>query len=71
MIIIDNITKAFDGIYALENLTIKIERGEIFGLVGPNGAGKTTTIRMIAGLLEPDEGSISVIFPTAHSCMKN
>jgi ABC-2 type transport system ATP-binding protein len=60
MIIIDNITKAFDGIYALENLTIKIERGEIFGLVGPNGAGKTTTIRMIAGLLEPDEGSISV-----------
>lgn len=60
MIIIDNITKAFDGTYALKNLSIKIDRGEVFGLVGPNGAGKTTTIRMMAGLLEPDEGSISI-----------
>ncbi|MDQ3023828.1 MAG: ABC transporter ATP-binding protein, partial [bacterium] len=47
---------------AVDGLTLEIERGEIFGLLGANGAGKTTTIKMIAGLILPDSGS--VIFPS-------
>ena len=43
---------------AVHDLSLSIPRGEIFGLLGPNGAGKTTTIKMLAGLVEPDRGSI-------------
>jgi ABC-2 type transport system ATP-binding protein len=60
MIQLDNISKSFDGSYAVKNLSITIEKGEIFGLVGPNGAGKTTTIRIMTGLLRPDEGSVTI-----------
>jgi ABC-2 type transport system ATP-binding protein len=60
MITLDNISKSFDGAYAVKNLSITVDKGEIFGLVGPNGAGKTTTIRMVAGLLRPDEGKITI-----------
>ena len=45
---------------AVDNLDLKVRRGEFYGLLGPNGAGKTTTLRMVAGLLRPDAGSISV-----------
>lgn len=44
---------------AVDNLSLSIPRGEIFGLLGPNGAGKTTTIKMLAGLVDPDGGSLS------------
>src|SRR5690606_31047045 len=44
---------------AVDGLALQVPRGEIFGLLGSNGAGKTTTIKMIAGLVEPDSGSIS------------
>jgi ABC-2 type transport system ATP-binding protein len=47
-------------IKAVDNLTLSVEPGEIFGFLGPNGAGKTTTIKMIVGLLRPDSGSIAV-----------
>src|SRR5690242_9815046 len=45
---------------AVDNLDLVIRAGEFYALLGPNGAGKTTTLRMVAGLLKPDAGSISV-----------
>lgn len=53
-----NLCKTFNGFVAVENLSIEIESGEIFGLLGPNGAGKTTSIKMITGLLKPDSGKV-------------
>src|SRR5690349_18692860 len=51
--------KAFDR-PAVDNLDLTVRRGEFYCLLGPNGAGKTTTLRMVAGLLKPDAGSIAV-----------
>jgi len=47
-------------IKAVENLNLEVKPGEIFGFLGPNGAGKTTTIKMMVGLLRPDQGSVSI-----------
>jgi ABC-2 type transport system ATP-binding protein len=55
-----NVTKRFDGVTAVDALTLTIEPGGIYGLLGPNGAGKTTTIRMAMGIIEPDEGDIRI-----------
>ncbi len=60
MIELTNLRKEFDDLVAVENLTLSIPSGEIYGLIGPNGAGKTTTIRMICGLLEATQGKIGV-----------
>ena len=56
----DGLTKRFDAVAAVDGLSFTVDRGEIFGLVGPDGAGKTTTMRMLAGVLQPDGGSIVV-----------
>src|SRR3954470_1212531 len=53
------LTKRFDRL-AVDNLDLTIHAGEFYALVGPNGAGKTTTLRMVAGLLRPDAGSVSI-----------
>ena len=60
MITLDSISKSFGGTYAVKDISLAVGNGEIFGLVGPNGAGKTTTIRMMTGLLRPDEGKIII-----------
>jgi len=52
--------KSYGDIQALRGLTLRVERGEIFGLIGPNGAGKTTTLKIIVGLLSMDRGKIIV-----------
>lgn len=58
---IDGITKKFKDIAAVDNISLEINEGEIYGLLGPNGAGKSTTINMICGLIKPDKGSISIL----------
>jgi ABC-2 type transport system ATP-binding protein len=50
------LTKRFNGLVAVHNLSMQVRRGLIYGFLGPNGSGKTTTIRMLCGLLTPDEG---------------
>ena len=60
MISTQNLTKKFDQITAVKNLTLEIPEGEVFGFLGPNGAGKTTTIRMLTSLISPTTGSASV-----------
>ena len=57
---ISGVTKRYDGVTAVDDLSLTIESGGIYGLLGPNGAGKTTTIRMIMGIINPDEGRIDV-----------
>lgn len=61
MIKIENVTKSYvKGKKSVDNLNLEIKDGEIFGFLGPNGAGKTTTIKMITGILNPDEGDILI-----------
>lgn len=55
---IQNCSRKFGELTAVNHLTFHVSQGEIFGLVGPDGAGKTTTLRMLCGLLEPSEGEI-------------
>src|SRR6266566_5987971 len=54
---VEGLTKRFDGRAVVRNLTMQVKRGEIYGFLGPNGSGKTTTIRMLTGLLTPDQGT--------------
>ena len=59
-IAVSELTKRFPGVLAVDQLSFSAAPGEIFGLVGPDGAGKTTTLRMLAGVLPPDQGSARV-----------
>lgn len=54
---VHGLTKKFDGRAVVRNLSMQVRRGTIYGFLGPNGSGKTTTIRMLCGLLTPDEGT--------------
>jgi len=60
MLTIENVTKRFGEIVALDRVSLSLGRGEFFGLLGPNGAGKTTLMSLVAGLRAPDSGSISI-----------
>lgn len=53
---LDDLTRDFDGTRAVDGLTLRVPRGEVFGFLGPNGAGKTTTLKMLAGLISPTSG---------------
>lgn len=57
---IENLTKRFEDVTAVDGLNLRIDRGELFGLLGPNGAGKTTVINILAGILDPTGGSAKV-----------
>ena len=60
-IVLENVTKSYDGVTAVNAVSLKVRCGAVLGLLGPNGAGKTTTIRMIMNILVPDSGSIRVL----------
>ena len=60
MITVDNVSKAFGDIQAVDGASFTAEDGQITGILGPNGAGKTTCLRMIYGLLKPDTGSVRI-----------
>jgi ABC-2 type transport system ATP-binding protein len=55
-----SVSKAFDDVDALIDLSFEVRRGEVLGLLGPNGAGKTTALRLLCGLIAPDEGEVEV-----------
>jgi ABC-type multidrug transport system ATPase subunit len=61
----ENLTKRFGGRIAVDRLTVRVERGDIYGFLGPNGAGKSTTLRMLLGLVRPTSGVIK--FPVRAS----
>jgi ABC-2 type transport system ATP-binding protein len=58
---VDNLTRNYNGLCAVDNISFDVEHGEIFGFLGPNGAGKTTTIKMLTGQLRPTSGEARVI----------
>jgi len=58
MIKVNEVVKTFDGVRALDGLSLKVETGSIYGLVGPNGSGKSTILRHITGAYRPDSGSV-------------
>ena len=60
MIKADNLTKRFQGVTAVDHVHAEIQDGTVFGLIGTNGAGKSTFLRMAAGILKPDEGTITL-----------
>ena len=59
-IVAEGLRKRYGRLQALDGLYLRVAPGEILGLIGPNGAGKTTTLRILAGLLAPDEGSVTI-----------
>ena len=60
MLVLDSITKRYGTLTALDQVSLSLQRGEFFGLLGPNGAGKSTLMSLVAGLKQPDAGSISL-----------
>jgi ABC-2 type transport system ATP-binding protein len=58
---IQNLTRDYDGLRAVDHISFEVEPGEIFGFLGPNGAGKTTTIKMLTGQLRPTSGQARVM----------
>ncbi|MCI5139134.1 MAG: ATP-binding cassette domain-containing protein, partial [Candidatus Electrothrix sp. AR1] len=57
---IHNLRKTFADFTAVNGINLEVKAGEIFGFLGPNGAGKTTTIKILAGLLQPDSGTVII-----------
>ncbi len=58
---VQNVSKSFGAVTALDGVSLQVRRGEIYGLLGPNGAGKTTLIRLLVGLLEAHAGTVTVL----------
>ncbi len=57
---VDGLHKRFGSVVAVDGVSLDVAAGEVYGLLGPNGAGKTTTVSMVCGLLDPDEGQVTV-----------
>ena len=63
---LDNITKSFPGVKALQGIHLEIARGEINALLGENGAGKSTLMKILCGIYQPDEGTITIDGDARH-----
>jgi len=63
---IDHVTKRFGKVLAVDDLSLSVPRGTVYGFIGPNGSGKTTTLRMIMNILAPDDGAIRVFGEELH-----
>ena len=57
---VENLTKRFKGLVALDNLNVELQKGELVGLIGPNGSGKTTAFNVITGVYQPSGGSVTL-----------
>jgi len=60
-VVVDEVVKTFGGLRALDGVSLRVKRGEVYGLLGPNGAGKTTLIRSLIGMIVPDSGTVTVL----------
>jgi ABC-2 type transport system ATP-binding protein len=67
MIHLENLTKRYGSFVAVDDLTLHVPRGMLYGVLGPNGAGKTTTLRMIAGILRPTDGHVRLGGDDVHA----
>ncbi|MGB9844334.1 ATP-binding cassette domain-containing protein [Methanothermobacter tenebrarum] len=65
---VKGLSKKFGDIQAVDNISFNVKEGEIFGFLGPNGAGKTTTVRMLTGIIKPDNGQINIL---GHDMIKD
>jgi ABC-2 type transport system ATP-binding protein len=70
-LVLDGVTKRFGDVLAVNDVSVEVPYGSIYGFLGPNGAGKTTTIRMIMSILYPDAGSISVLGAPSPEAIKD
>jgi ABC-2 type transport system ATP-binding protein len=68
---VSQVNKSFQNTKVVDNLSLEIEQGEIFGMVGPNGAGKTTTIRMLMDIIKPDSGEIKIFGEPINASTKD
>ena len=68
---VEHVTKSYAGRVVVEDLSLSVQQGEIFGLIGPNGAGKTTTIRMMMDIIKPDSGRVMVHGQILNEATKN
>ena len=71
MIEVKNLTKKFDSFVALDNLSLDVKKGSIYGLVGPNGAGKTTLMKAITGIYRVDNGEVIIDNENVYENVKN
>jgi ribose transport system ATP-binding protein len=72
----EGVSKSYGGVRALEKAGLTVEAGRVHAILGENGAGKSTLIKVIAGVVEPDEGSLfldglEVTFPSPAPCFRN
>ncbi len=68
---VEHVTKSYAGRVVVDDVSLSVEQGEIFGLIGPNGAGKTTTIRMMMDIIKPDSGQVMVLGKSLNETTKN